>query len=443
MFFHVGVGLLATIFKPAMIVYFLVVVAYFLYRIFVLPNKQREVLIAASYMVGAEVFFRMTKAYFLYETGKYMVIVYILIGMLYQGFKRSSLTYFIYFLLLLPGVYIAFLNTEFNDRFRQDILFNLSGPLCLTIAAMYCFGRTVTLKELFTFLNFLVYPIISMTLYIYFYNIDIRDVVTGTASTSATSGGYGPNQVATILGLGVFILYSRFLIPYKNKLVHLVMMFLLLAFAHRAIITFSRGGVYVSAAMIAVFTGVFYLVASIRKKFVLTYRVIAVVGACLAIWTFSVLQTDGLIANRYANKDALGREKEDVTTGRARLINADFQAFAENPVFGIGVGRSKHFYEERLNIEIPSHNEVSRLFSEHGALGILALLILLCAPIFSKTQGRKNIYFLPFIIFWILTIAHSSMRIAAPAFIYGLSLLNIEYNEKKPTVHRQQAIEEG
>lgn len=438
MLFHVGIGLVATAYKPAMIFYFLLVVLYFLFRILTLPNKQREVLIAASYMVGAEVFFRMTKAFFLYETGKYMVIVFLVIGMFFHGFKRSSLPYFIYFLLLLPGVYISFLDTGYDDRFRQTILFNLSGPICLTVAAMYCYGRKISIKELFTCLDFLVYPIISMTIYIYFYNVNVRDVITGTASTVATSGGFGPNQVATVLGLGAFVLFSRFLIPYKNKLVHLLMMFFLMAVSHRAIITFSRGGVFVALIMMAVFTFVMYVTSGIKTKFKLSYRIIAVFGAIIAIWLFSVLQTGGLITNRYTNKDALGREKQDVTTGRAKLIDADFQAFSENPVFGIGVGRSKYFYEENFDTTIPSHNEVSRMLSEHGTFGIIALLVLLFAPLLSKINGRKNIYFYPFIIFWILTIAHSSMRIAAPAFIYGLSLLNIDYGKKENPVRREQ-----
>jgi len=441
--FHVGVGLLATAFRPAMIVYFLFVVAYFLYRIVLLPDKQREVLIAAAYMVGAEVFFRMTKAYFFYETGKYMVILFLVIGMIYQGFKRTSLTYFIYLLLLFPGVYVSFLETEYDDKFRQNILFNLSGPICLTVAAMYCYGRTVTLKQMFSILNFMVYPIISMTIYVYFYNINIQAVITGTASTSATSGGFGPNQVATVLGLGAFILFSRFLIPYKNKLVHLVMMFWLMALSHRAIITFSRGGVFVAVAMMGVFAVILYFLSNVRTKFKLSYRIIAVAGGVLAIWLFSVLQTGGLIANRYTNKDALGREKSDITTGRAKLIDADFQAFTESPLYGIGVGRAKSYYEENLNTRIPSHNEISRMLSEHGSFGIIALLILLLAPLISKMNGRKNIYFFPFIIFWILTIAHSSMRIAAPAFIYGLSLLNINYGKKENTVHRKQIGTEG
>ena len=44
-----------------------------------------------------------------------------------------------------------------------------------------------------------------------------REVITNTASNAAVSGGYGPNQVATILGLGVFIILTRLLIPYKNN----------------------------------------------------------------------------------------------------------------------------------------------------------------------------------------------------------------------------------
>jgi O-antigen ligase len=345
--------------------------------------------------------------------------------------------------LLIPGVYVSFLDSEFDARFRQNILFNLSGPICLAISALYCYGRSIKLKELYTILNFLVYPIISMTIYVYFYNIDVREVVTGTASTAATSGGFGPNQVATVLGLGAFVLYSRFLIPYKNKLVHLCMMFFLMAFVHRAIITFSRGGVLVAVIMVVAFTVIIFLYARTILKLKLAYRIITVVGILLAIWSFSVLQTGGLIANRYANKDALGREKEDVTTGRAELLNADFQAFSENPVFGIGVGRVRYFYEEEVGVYVASHNEISRLFSEHGLLGIFSLLLLLIVPLFSKFTGRQNIYFYPFLLFWILTIAHSSMRIAAPAFIYGLSLLNVKYNEKKPTLHRQQTLQEG
>ncbi len=432
---------MASVFKPLMMLYFFVVTAYFLYRIVVGSDKQKEVLHAAAYMAGAEVYFRMTKALIFYESGKYMVILFLLMGMFYQGFKRNAFTYVFYFLLLLPGVYVAYLNLNFDAEFRKMILFNLSGPIALTISAVYCFNRTISFQRMLSVMDTMIYPLIAMTVYIYLYNPDVREVITSTVSTSATSGGFGPNQVATVLGLGVFLLYNRLLISYPNKLVHLIMMFFLAAMAYRALITFSRGGVITALVMCAFFTIIYYLSTSLKAKFKLTYKFIAVIGAAGAIWIYALLQTGGLIGNRYANEDALGREKEDVTTGRVDLLIADFEAFSENPIFGIGVGKVKSFYVERLNTELPSHNEIARMFSEHGTFGVIALLILMFAPWASIIAGRRNIYFIPFFIFWLLTIGHSSMRIAAPAFIYGLALLNISYGSaKKNRLSGQSAL---
>src|SRR5690606_32057930 len=114
------------------------------------------------------------------------------------------------------------------------------------------------------------------------------------------------------------------------------------------------------------------------------------------LWGYSEVQTGGMITNRYTNKDALGREKEDITTGRADLMTAELEAFQQNPIFGLGVGRVRGYFDEELSIDLPTHNEISRLFSEHGAFGMLALLTLILAPIITKMQGRKNIYFWSF-----------------------------------------------
>jgi hypothetical protein len=38
-------------------------------------------------------------------------------------------------------------------------------------------------------------------------------------------------------------------------------------------------------------------------------------------------------------------------------------------------------------------------------------------------------FLLCFVLFWLLTINHAAMRIAAPAFVYSLSLLNINLGE--------------
>ncbi|MDC8000084.1 O-antigen ligase family protein [Aequorivita todarodis] len=432
------IGFLAFTNRSLMFWYMLGIFGYFIYKIISSKDKVKYVLLATAYITGAEVFLRMTKAFIFYETGKYAVIFFMLLGVFFLGFKKNAFPYIIYLLLLLPAVLISLDAIAFDANFRNTVLFNLSGPLCLSFAAIFCYGRSIQFQDFLKLLDYIIYPLISMVVYISLYTPNVQDVVTGTASNSALSGGYGPNQVATILGLGIFILFSRLLIPYKNMLVHWTMMFLMIVMTYRALLTFSRGGVLVAVFMCLVFIFIIYFSTGLKTKAKVSVKVLAIVGVVLLVWSYTLVQTGGLIANRYANEDALGREKDDVTTGRVDLLAVEIDAFKENPVFGIGVGQGKFQFREEMGITSASHNEISRMLSEHGLFGIFALLVLIFAPIITKMSGRKNIYFYPFLLFWGLTIVHTSMRIAAPAFIYALCLLNLDYApKKKPALHRK------
>lgn len=416
----------------------LAIFVYFIYKIILSKDRVKHVLLATAYITGAEVFLRMTKAFVFYETGKYAVIFFMILGVFFLGFKKNAFPFILYILLLLPAVLVSLDAIAFDANFRSTVLFNLSGPLCLSFAAIFCYGRSIQLQDFLKVLDYIVYPLISMVIYITLYTPNVQDVVTGTASNSALSGGYGPNQVATVLGLGIFILFSRLLIPYKNILVHWTMMFLMVVMAYRALLTFSRGGVLVSVIICLVFLFIIYFNTGLKSKAKISLKVLSIIGVALLVWSYTIIQTGGLIENRYANEDALGREKEDVTTGRVVLLNVEIDAFKENPFFGIGVGQGKFQFKEEIGITSASHNEISRMFSEHGLFGILALLVLIAIPMLTKMNGRKNIYFYPFFIFWGLTIITTSMRIAAPAFIYALCLLNLDYAPKKNTaLHRK------
>src|SRR5690606_240706 len=142
-------------------------------------------------------------------------------------------------------------------------------------------------------------------------------------------------------------------------------------------------------------------------------------------WSYSSIKTFGLIQYRYENRNSAGELKQDITTGRVELISTELDAFYNNPLTGIGVGKGFEYRQETSGIEIASHNEISRLLSEHGLLGIVAILILIFVPIVFWTKFKNNYYFLAFVAFWFLTINHSAMRIALPAFVYGLALLYI------------------
>ncbi|MBN2868121.1 MAG: O-antigen ligase family protein [Flavobacteriaceae bacterium] len=437
--FHVVIGLLIFMFKILGELYFYGIVSYFFIRIIgAKPNlKAFEIVKACAYILGAEVILRMTGSGLFYESCKYLVIVFCVMGLFYRGFHFKASSYLLYIALLIPSVYVSLYVLDIGNDIRKAIAFNLSGPVTLGIAALFCFGVSLTKRQLESIVNYCMFPLVSTLTYIITYNPNVSEVATGTASNFVASGGFGPNQVSTVLGLGFFLATVRFFYFSNTKLVKYIDLFLILLFAFRAIVTFSRGGVFTAIIMIMAF--IFFQYKSMDKvnkgRMLSSVIVFLVIG--IATWVISTIQTNGMIEKRYANQNAVGMEKDDVTTGRTDLFLAEFEEFLENPLLGVGVGRIKDLRFQETGIHAASHNEMSRIIAEHGFLGILAFSILLLVPLFFRIKDRTNVLFFSFYLFWFLTINHSAMRIAAPAFIYALSLIHIK--DETPRLHRQQA----
>lgn len=421
--------------------FFYAAIIYFGLRLIAQKDAGQEALLACAYLVTLEVFLRMNKALFFYEFMKYLVIVFMLIGIVLRGFSLKSIPYVFYLLLLVPSIIIAAGNIPLGESLRKAVAFNLSGPVALGVTAMYCYQRPITSIRLDQILKLAVGPIVMTTTYLFLVTPDIREVVTNTASNFATSGGYGPNQVATALGIGMFITFVRFL-RVKNLWINVLDISLFLAMTYRAWVTFSRGGVYTAFLMIIAVIGTLFLLkrSEFKVSFIPKLAVIAV-GLIMA-WGFTSLVTNGLIDKRYANEDAAGRAKEDLSTGRTELISIELEAFLENPIAGIGAGQVKYYRAQKDGIIAASHNETSRLLSEHGSIGIFSLIVLVFTPLFYRLFHRGNIYFYAFLIFWIATINHSAMRIAAPAFFYGMALLYVKPSKKTKKVIANDGAQE-
>lgn len=418
--------------------FFFIALAYLLYKIFKNQNKNEEVLVAAGYVVGFEVFIRMTGGIsFSYEFAKYAVMGFMVLGLFFKGFKRNSLPYFMYLLFLIPGILFSAINLNYDSPFFNLIGFNLSGPICIGICALYCNGRKLSFHRLQNIMLAVLLPIISMTVYLYFYTPNIRDVLSGTQSNFEASGGFGPNQVATVLGLGLFILFTRLLIV-KNKVINIIDLSLLALIGYRGIVTFSRGGIVTGVGCIIIFLIIYFVRSKTQQKANLIPKIVTITAIFTLTWIISSISTLGLIDKRYSNQDAAGRVKEDITTGRSELILAELNAFFENPITGIGVGKVKEYREAQTGKIVATHNEITRILSEHGIFGLGALTILLFTPLLIRIKDRSNIFALSFLAFWFLTINHSSMRIAAPAFIYGLCLISIlNVKKRKAIIHRK------
>ncbi len=436
MLFHLALALVIFVSQTTSKVFLLLVIGYFLITIVRKGNRNDEVLIAAAYVTGFEVFSRMTHGLISYEFVKYMVILFLAIGMFYKGFKIRSWPFLLFLVLLIPGILFSAINLDYDSNVANAIGFNLSGPVCLGIAALYCYDRKISAKRMQQILLAMLLPIISMSLYLYLYTPSIEEVLTGTASNFATSGGYGPNQVATVIGLGMFILFIR-LFFIKDRLINIIDLALLGLISYRGIITFSRGGIVTAIICILVFSVVYFFYARQKTRISFSFKFILVLTLALGVWVVSSINTGGLIDKRYSNQDAAGRIKEDVTTGRVDLFDAELQAFFQNPLTGIGVGKIKEYRYERTGRLSATHNEVTRMLSEHGLFGFFALAVLFFTPLLFRIKNRTNLFLYSFFVFWFLTINHSSMRIAAPSFIYGLALITITYAQGKNTLHRK------
>jgi hypothetical protein len=425
--FHVGIGFLVFLFPFISKIYG--------YAIFILgplyiikkQNKNNEALMAAAYVVGSEVFLRMTGGNPLYEISKYGVMVFIFIGMYYSGFSKGATPYWIFILLLIPGIVLSTFVLNFETDIKNAIAFNISGPACLAVASLYTFRRKIPVDQMNTILLCMGLPIVTCMTYLTFYTPNIRDVITSTQSNFETSGGFGPNQVATILGLGMFIFFSRIILESRTKYMFLINLIVAMNISFRGIVTFSRGGMITGFLMIILLLFFLYSKSNFKGRVKLNYLIVLVSLAMIATWTYTSFQTGGLIDKRYANQDAAGRKKESQLTGREDVAKGEIDVFLANPFFGVGVGKGVEVRYAETGDRTLSHDEITRMLAEHGSLGIIGLLILFFTPLFLYIENKFNMYLLCFVAFWFLTINHAAMRTAAPAFVYSLSLINVYF----------------
>ncbi|WP_396186590.1 O-antigen ligase family protein [Flavobacterium sp.] len=431
--FHVVLGFLVYLFPFVAKIYGYAILIGGIYFVIKTQNRHNEALVAAAYIVGSEVFLRMTGGNPLYEISKYAVMVFIFMGMYFSGFSRGAAPYWIFLLLLVPSVVITTFVLNFETDMRKSIAFNISGPVCLGVASLYTYRRKIPLHQMNSIILGLGLPIVTCMSYLTFYTPSIQDVVTSTESNSATSGGFGPNQVSTFLGLGMFVFFSRTILESRTKFMLGLNILVAINISYRGIVTFSRGGMITGFLMILLLLFFLYYKSNYTGRVKLNYIIVFIAVAIVATWSYTSFQTGGLIDKRYANQDARGRTKESRFTGREDIAQNEIDMFLKNPIFGVGVGKGVELRTKETGTWVLSHDEITRMLAEHGTLGIFALLILFFTPLFLYLENKFNMFLLCFLAFWFFTINHAAMRTAAPAFVYSLSLLNV-YFEKKVQV---------
>jgi hypothetical protein len=404
-------------------------------------------LLTLIYFVSYEFYCRISKTNPLipYEIAKYLVLILTLIYYL-AGNKRNklSITALILFFFAIPSfLYLGFddgFNFKAGEELLNSFVFNFLGffsiILITSVLDHYPLNYEIDLKNS---LKTFVLPIISILVHLTVKTPNISEIEFTLESNYEASGGFGPNQAATILGVAIFFLFIytvmfdslwlKFPFGFTDSLLLMLYTFF------RALLTFSRGGVISSLFLI----GIFFIIGSptglsggnaIKITNAKIFLVLVLIGS-----TFLFLNsfTDNKLLLRYQGETVgtlEGTKEKDfnsITSGRENIYNRELELFYDNPIFGVGPGLSTIKRYERFNELENSHNEFGRLLAEHGIFGIFIIITLFFTAI-RKTISpavRFTKFFVGSLFFISLfSASHSAMRLLVTPLLFGLACAN-------------------
>jgi O-antigen ligase len=382
-------------------------------------EKLERVAHFAAYIVGAEILWRMAGIPIFWEFGKYGAACIMIAALIKRRFWSIPAFALFFFAMLIPAAFVTLVENSLFDA-RNMISFNLSGPFFLFISCWFFSHLKLDELQIRKLLIAAIVPLFCVAVTTLFYTVTTEEIEFNGESNFATSGGFGPNQVSAMLGLGAFLCFACFLL-FKNTFEYKLFFGLVgLLLVAECVLTFSRGGIYnaIGALILIVAFQLRDIKANVRR----ILPVIAIV-VLFVIIVFPLLDnfTGGALEERFEDKDS---------TGRLEIVDADFKIFINNPLLGVGLGnayaaRQEYLYPKKA----VSHTEFSRLTAEHGIFGIFAILSLILMIVFNLRRQTSVIgkALTAGLIAWsCLFMMNAGMRLAAPSLILGMIYLCIE-----------------
>lgn len=376
-------------------------------------GSTRRAIYAAAYIAAAEVLWRMADAPIWWEFGKYAICL-VLLSLLLRlgGAARWRLLPLAYFLALIPSIGLVLADPSLtNGELSQMISFNLSGPLSLCLSVWVLGNFRLSRSETRGLFAVMLAPVVALAAITLFSTYAAPNVTFGSESNLATSGGYGPNQVSVVLGLGSMVALLIALDTGGPLSMRVVASAAVVLCGVQSAMTFSRGGLY--NAVLATAGAAIFLARERRSR-----RALVVLVSAIGILTTTLVLprldaiTGGALAARF--RDTEPTQREDI-------VAEDIRIWSEHPVAGVGPGGAK---EERSTESRIAHTEYSRLLAEHGTFGLLAIVLLVAmGPAHLRRQrGAHARARTASLALWaVLAMFHAGMRLAAVGFTFGLA----------------------
>ncbi|WP_406700191.1 O-antigen ligase family protein [Singulisphaera sp. Ch08] len=369
---------------------------------------------ACCYTAGAEVLWRMTGARIPWEAGKYVTSAILLVSIARSSRWRSPVLPFVYFALLIPSILFVITMSDLG-RIRRDLSFNLSGPFSLMVVAWFFSRLEIRRSELLCLFKVLVGPVAGIAAIALYTTLTAANLRFGHESLKITSGGFGPNQVSSVLGLGCLLCILHVIEPRLGARRRMLMFLVAVLFAVHSALTFSRSGLY--------FAGIGTALAVLCTCGNLV-RMLRITSVCMAVLAAGYLlivpqldaSTNGALVKRFADADS---------TGRDQLFAADLQVWLNHPILGVGPGQSRHaHFKLGHGGALATHSEYARLLAEHGLFGLVSLVILLIMGIRNLCQARTGHavgLLLPVVAWGHLFLVTNAARLVSPFALIGLT----------------------
>jgi hypothetical protein len=372
-----------------------------------------------------------------YEFGKYMCFIYFTIFSLDNRIHTPKIgkLFFILFLFVFPSILFIDL-----DNFQKKFVFSLMGILNLVLLGIYFSRISITLAELKIILKIFIYSAIPFLIILFIKSPSFSEMEFTLVANDKASGGFGPNQVSTFLGSAIFIFIIH-QIAFRSGLFksnRLIDFGLMAGFTLRALLTFSRGGIFTP---ILAFILPIHILSKFQniQKIIKTFLIISIFATLTFLFVDTL--TGGFLLSRFKG-DTGGSQAgtselsiDTYTSGRSNIIESDIEVWLDNFIFGVGPGESPDYRMANTNyVGNPlTHTEFTRLLSEHGLLGlVINLILIIIIPLKilgSKINAQIKYLKLAFVLFAIFTMAHSAMRTIIPVIFYAFSAVNIVHNK--------------
>lgn len=386
-------------------------------------TRLSAIIYGAVYIGTADVLWRMTDAGVPWEISKHGLSLICIITLVRFRRVLPDTLALAYFILLLPGAVITLMTLD-SGVARNQISFNLSGPFALACSVALFSVVKLRHHEIRRLTYIAVAPIAGMWIIAFQALLETERFTTN--SSKAAVGGFGPNQVSTMLGFGA-LLCLMWAVRDSAKMHRLILFVVGLVLLVQSTLTFSRGGLY-NTIVALLCVGVLYLQRPSRVLW-------GIFG--LLVLTFSlspILErvdefTDGNLGARFTETDV---------TGRDEIAGADLEVWRQSPVTGVGVGRSKDLRQVGGGHSgSAAHTEFTRMIAEHGVLGIFAIGVLgliALRNLSNREELWEQAWSLALMVWTAAAMTNAAMRVGAVSLSFGLASLRLT-----PTAARTMA----